>query len=415
MSTSQLTPVPPHVPPHLVLDFDFFAVPPGLRDPFDKWQALVDTGAPPIFWSPRNGGHWTFLGYEAIREAYRNHESFSNRHQSIPKTEGWPVLQPNGVDPPEHSKFRNLLTPLFTPAAIASLQGEIRRRTRVLLDDFVADGHCDFVAQFSGKLPTGLFIHLMGMDEGRLGEFIALADFFMRVEDPAAKAQNAREIYGLLDEFFRAKTAHLGEDIASLLIRTRDTPGSGVSHEEVINCAFLLFVAGLDTVTSTMTCIWRYLATTTDARRQIAGCLSQPNELNRAIEELIRYYAVSSIYRRVTRDMTFKGVTLKQDEMVVLPDNLANRDPAVFDRPRDIDLRRKVNPHLTFGLGVHRCIGSHLAKLEISTALQEWLPRIPDFRLVEREPIKIFAGPVMGFRSLPLAWEVHAAKVLMRS
>jgi cytochrome P450 len=170
-------------------------------------------------------------------------------------------------------------------------------------------------------------------------------------------------------------------------------------------------VAGLDTVTSTMTCIWRYLATTTDARRQIAGCLSQPNELNRAIEELIRFYAVSSIYRRVTRDMTFKGVTLKEDEMVVLPDNLANRDPAVFDRPREIDLGRKLNPHLTFGLGVHRCIGSHLAKLEISTALQEWLPRIPDFRLVEREPLKIFAGPVMGFRSLPLAWEVTAVKV----
>jgi cytochrome P450 len=407
VSTPKTRAIPPHVPAHLVVDFDFFEVQPGLRDPFDKWQALIDAGAPPIFWSPNNGGHWTFLKYDDIREAYRNHESFSNRHQSIPKTQGWPILQPNGVDPPEHSKFRNLLMPLFTPAAVASLQGEVRRRTRTLLDAFVDDGQCDFVAQFSGKLPTGMFIYLMGMDEGRLEEFIALADFFMRVEDPVAKARNVREIYGLLEEFFRGKQKNPGDDIASLLIRARDAAGSGISHEEVINCAFLLFVAGLDTVTSTMNCIWRYLAASADARHEISGYLPHPDKLNRAIEELLRFYAVSNIYRRVTKDMTYKGVTLKAHEMVVLPDNLANRDPAIFERPRDIDLTRKVNPHLTFGLGVHRCIGSHLAKLEVSTALQEWLPRIPNFRMAAELPLKIFAGPVMGCRSLPLAWDMR--------
>ena len=401
---TQTQTIPPHVPPHLVVDFDFFAVPASLRDPFDKWQALLDTGAPPIFWSPRNGGHWTFLKYDDIREAYRNHDAFSTRHQSIPRTEGWPVLQPNGVDPPEHSKFRNLLMPSFTPAAVAAMQSEVRRRTRALIDSFIDKGGCDFVAEFSGKLPTGVFIQLMGMDEGRLEEFIALADFFMRVEDPVAKARNVREIYAVLEAFFRDKEQRLGDDIASVLLRARDAGGSDITHEEVINCAFLLFVAGLDTVTSTMTCIWRYLASTPAARREIAGYLDEPARLNRALDELLRVYAVSNIYRRVRKDMVFKGVTLKTDDMVILPDNLANRDPAVFERPRQLDLARKINPHLTFGLGVHRCLGSHLAKLEIITALQEWLPRIPEFR-AEDSPVAIFAGSVMGFRSLPLTWD----------
>lgn len=408
MSTPQTQSIPPHVPAHLVVDFDLFEVTPELRDPFDKWQALLDTGAPPIFWTPRNGGHWTFLKYDDIREAYRNHETFSNRHQSIPRTEPWPLLQPNGVDPPEHSKFRNLLVPLFTPAAVSLMQAEVRRRTRMLIDAFADRGECDFVADFSGKLPTGMFIHLMGMDEGRLSEFIALADFFMRVEDPVAKARNVGEIYGVLGEFFRHKEHHLGNDIASLLLRARDTAGSGVTQQEVIDCTFLLFVAGLDTVTSTMNFIWRHLAAVPATRREIAGYLEQPDKLSRTLEELFRVYAVSNIYRRVKKDTVYKGIQMKADDMVVLPDNLANRDPAVFDRPAELDLTRKVNPHLTFGLGVHRCLGSHLAKLEVATALQEWLPRIADFRIDTAIPVKIYAGPVMGFRALPLRWDARA-------
>jgi cytochrome P450 len=396
--------VPTHVPAELVVDFDFFDVPPGMRDPLDKWRALLDAQAPPIFWSPFNGGHWTFLAYEDIREAYRNHASFSTRHDSIPPTPNWPVLQPNGVDPPDHMKFRSLLTPLFTPAAVAVMKEQIRRRAAALIDGFIADGRCDFVSQFSGRLPTGVFINFMGMDESRVEEFARLTDVFMRLDDPAAKAQNVGDIYAVLGDFLARKQHALGDDIASVLIRARDTPGSNITQEEIVNCAFLLFVAGLDTVTSTMTYIWRYLATTPSAREHIAASLDQPSKLNRALDELFRVNAVSNIYRRVTGDVVYKGVAMKANDMVVLPNNVANRDPAIFDRPLDIDLDRKLNAHVTFGLGVHRCLGSHLAKLEVGTSLQEWLPRMPDFQLDVTDHIEIFAGPVMGLRSLPLEW-----------
>lgn len=397
--------VPSHVPPERVVDFDLFDIPPGLKDPAEKWQRLVQSDVPRIFWSPRNGGHWTFLDYEDIREGYRNYHVFSNRDTPIPPVDNWPVFQPQSVDPPDHAKFRNLLAPLFTPNAVKNMEGNVRTRSRELIDKFADHGHCDFVRDFSGILPTGLFIDLMGMDASRLIEFMKLADTFMRVDTPEDKVQNVADIYAVLEESLaQRKSAPLGDDIMSVLLSAREPDGSPFPHEEVINCMFLLFVAGLDTVTSTMTYIWRYLARTPDARRHIHENLDNRSRLNFAIDELFRINAVSNIYRRVARDVFYKGVEMKMDEKVVLPNSVANRDPSVFDDPDTIDLDRRINTYVTFGLGPHRCIGSHLAKAEVIIALQEWLPRIPEFHIDESRPIDIFAGPVMGFRTLPLVW-----------
>jgi len=397
--------VPSHVPPERVVDFDLFDIPPGLKDPAEKWHRLVQSDVPRIFWSPRNGGHWTFLDYEDIREGYRNYEVFSNRDTPIPPVDNWPVFQPQSVDPPDHAKFRNLLAPLFTPNAIKNMEGNVRTRSRELIDKFVDHGRCDFVRDFSGILPTGLFIDLMGMDALRLIEFMKLADTFMRVDTPEDKVRNVADIYAVLEQSLaQRKSAPLGNDIMSVLLRAREPDGSPFPHEEVINCMFLLFVAGLDTVTSTMTYIWRYLARNPDARSYIRENLDNRSRLNVAIDELFRINAVANIYRRIARDVVYKGVEMKTDEKVVLPNGVANRDPSVFDDPDTIDLDRRINTYVTFGLGPHRCIGSHLAKAEVIIALQQWLPRIPEFHIDESQPIDIFAGPVMGFRTLPLVW-----------
>lgn len=397
--------VPSHVRPELVVDFDLFEIPPGLKDPADKWHELSRANVPRIFWSPRNGGHWTFLDYEDIREGYRNYAIFSNRDTPIPPVENWPVFQPQSVDPPDHAKFRSLLAPLFTPNAVKRMEGNVRTRSRDLIDKFADKGHCDFVREFSGILPTGLFIDLMGMDGSRLIEFMKLADTFMRVDTPEAKIRNVADIYAVLEQSLAQRRREpLGDDIMSVLLQAREPDGSPFPHEEVINCMFLLFVAGLDTVTSTMTYIWRYLARTPDARRYIRENLDNRAQLNFAIDELFRINAVSNIYRRVARDVVYKGIEMKTDEKVVLPNTVANRDPSVFENPEQIDFDRKINAYVSFGLGPHRCIGSHLAKAEVIIALQEWLPQIPEFHIDESEPIDIFAGPVMGFRTLPLVW-----------
>ncbi|GAB3315249.1 cytochrome P450 [Haliea atlantica] len=405
MTTASNWNVPAHVPPELVIDFDLFEVPEGLTDPVEKWHRLAHSGVPRIFWSPRNGGHWTFLDYEDIRECYQNYELFSNRNTPIPPVDDWPVFQPQSVDPPEHGKFRQLLAPLFTPAAVRKLEDGVRERTRGLIDKFADQGRCDFVRDFSGILPTGLFIDLMGMNRDRLGEFMALADTFMRVEDPEGKTQNIIDIYKVLDESLAERRQRpLDDDIMSVLLNAREADGTPFPEEEIRNCMLLLFVAGLDTVTSTMTYIWRYLARTPSARRYLSEHLDDRSKLNFAVDELFRINAVSNIYRRVAKDIEYKGIAMHEDEKVVMPNTVANRDPKVFEDPEVIDLNRKLNAHLTFGLGPHRCLGSHLAKAEVIVALQEWLPRIPEFRIDESQPVDIFAGPVMGFRKLPLIW-----------
>ncbi len=235
-----------HVPAELVRDFDIFELPPGIEDPLLKWGELLEPGTPPIIYTPRNGGHWIFLDYEDIREAYRNDNLFSNYQTPIPPLEPYPVMQPQGVDPPEHKKFRSLLAPLFTPIAVKRME-----------------------------------------------------------------------------------------------------------------------------------------------------------------EELLRINAVSNIYRRVKQDMSFRGIRMKCNDRVVLPNNIANRNASVFANPTVIDLERVVNTHLSFGAGPHRCIGSHLAKAEIMIALQEWLRRIPDFSLQPGVVIEAYLGPVMGMRNLPLIWRTE--------
>jgi len=391
-----------HVPAELIVDFDFFDMPADVTDPVQIWHGLVRNGTPPIFYTPRNGGHWVFLRYADIVEAYRNHEIFSTRKAQIPPLEPYPVLQPNGVDPPEHDVFRKLLAPMFTPLAVRRMTEGLQVRAEGLISAFASKGRCDFVTDYAAKFPTATFLELFGLPEERLPEFLRISDTFFRATDPDVRAANIQEIYAILEELFRDRNP--GSDIASTIVQARDAQGNQHKWEDIINCGFLLFVAGLDTVTNTMTYVWRYLATSPDARRKFRERLDDPSAFMIALEELMRINAVSNIYRRVTHDCTFKGVEFRRNDRVVLPNTVANRDAGVFNDPQTIDLERKVNNHVTFGMGPHRCIGSHLAKREVMISLQEWLKQIPDFEIDRDEAPSVFGGPVMGFESLALLW-----------
>lgn len=407
MSLEKTWDVPSHVPPELVVDFDLFDVKPGTESPFDVWQSLLDSNPPKIFWSPRNGGHWTFLTYEDIREGFKTYQMFSNRHTPIPPVaeKDWPVLQPQSSDPPDHAKYRNLLAPMFTPNAVRKFEAEVLRRVTALIDGIIEKGYCEFVGEFSTRMPTGMFLHVMGMDESRLEEFMHLADTFMRVQDPVGKAQNVTDIAAVITEHLNQRRGMPSrDDITSALLDARDEEGNPFPEHELINCAFLLFLAGLDTVTNTMSLMWRHMAENPSVREELRANLDDPVKHMRGIDEMLRLFATPTIYRRVQDDLVYKGIVFRRDDRLVLPTNVANRDPLIFDQPKKVDLERKVNTHLTFGLGVHRCLGQHLARLEISTALREWLTRIGDFRVVPGSRIEVFAGPVLGLRSLPLEW-----------
>ena len=404
--TLQFQPPPPHhVPPERMVDFDFFHIPEGLGDPAEIWHDLVRLGVPCIFYTPRNGGHWVFLDYADIVEAYRDHTVFSTYQTPIPPIEPFPVVQPQGVDPPAHNVFRRLLAPMFTPTAVRAMNEDLRTRAVALIEPLVARGECDFITEFAERYPTAMFLHLFGLPESRLDDFLALANVFFRSTDPAARADNIVAIYAELEALFRARQRDPGNDIASAIVTARDDDGQPYSWQDVLNCGFLLFVAGLDTVTNTMAHVWRYLATNPAAQAHFRDRIDDPDGFMRASEELLRINAVSNLYRRVTHDCTFRGVELKRNDRVILPNAVANRDPRVFRDPDTIDLDREVNVHVTFGVGPHRCIGSVLAKREIMVSLQEWLRRIPVFALAPDQPKgSVFGGSVMGFTGLRLRW-----------
>jgi cytochrome P450 len=404
--TLHFQPSPPdHVPADRIVDFDFFHIPEGVTDPAEIWHDLVRRGVPKIFYTPRNGGHWVFLNYADIVEGYRDYSIFSTYQTPIPPIEPFPVVQPQGVDPPEHKVFRSLLAPMFTPIAVRGMTDEIQRRAIALIESFADKGECDFIGQYAERFPTALFLYLFGLPESRLDEFLDLANMFFRSTDPEARAKNIVEIYAVLDKLFREKQDNPGTDIASVIVTSRDPQGAPHDWTDILNCGFLLFVAGLDTVTNTMAYIWRYLATTPAAQQHFRDRLDDPDAFLLAVEELMRINAVSNIYRRVTHDCEYKGVQFRQNDRVILPNTVANRDPKVFENPDMIDLDRAVNVHVTFGVGPHRCVGSHLAKRQVMVSMQEWLKRIPAFELSpDQSGQTVFGGSVMGFSGMKLRW-----------
>ena len=397
-------PAPEHVPAELIHEFDIYRFSPGVNDPLEQWGNLLASDAPRIFYTHHNGGHWVFLDYEDVREGFRNDALFSTFQTPIPPIEPYPVMQPQGVDPPDHKTFRSLLAPLFTPVAVEKLRRELQQRSNALLDAFVDRGSCEFGRDFASLLPTGMFLYLMGMPEDRLMEFVHLAEVFMRSNDEAERATNIQQIYTVIGEYLAWRSTRLGDDLGSVLVKARDENGQPHPQQDVLNCGFLLFVAGLDTVTSTMTFIWRHLARNHAARRELVSLIDDREKLSVAVDELLRVHAVPNIYRRVKKDMVYRGITMRENDRVVLPVSVANRNESVFENALRIDLHREINNHLTFGAGPHRCVGSHLAKTEVTIALQEWLRRIPEFGVLADAEILGHMGPTLGFNRLPLSW-----------
>lgn len=396
--------VPTHIPSHLVVDFDFLHLDSESADPFAHFTRLLSRGIPPIFWSPRNGGHWVFCRHEQIFEGFSDWEHFTSSPQGIPNRPGGPAkLIPNELDPPEHERVRNVLAPLFSPARVAAMKSDIRARSAKLIDNFASLGRCDYMTDFAGYLPTGIFLDLIGLPIDRLPQFMVWEDLAMRSTDPVEKKRGSDSIYNYLNNFVNEKRVNLGDDVASALLRYRDNEGKPLMQEEVVAACHLLYLAGLDTVMNTLGFTYRHLANNLKVRQTIR---THPENLPAAVDEFTRVFGTPALARRVRNDMVYQGVEMKAGEPVLLPTMLANCDNEVYPNAETLDLSREPRKVLTFGAGAHRCLGVHLAKTEMMIALEEWFKRIPDFTLDPEQQITYLTGHTIGIRNLPLVWKV---------
>jgi cytochrome P450 len=395
--------IPAHVPAELVRDFDYHTDTDFLRDPFAGMDAVRDMR---VFFSPRYGGYWVLTRHEDIRAVFQDAETFSSADVAIPAGAYPRVLRPLALDPPEHGAYRQVLSAAFAPQAATRREAEVRSVCRSLIDSFASAGRCELLNAFAKPLPTRIFVAMMGLPATEAAQFVGWNEVLLHAyEDPAARRRAAAEIEAYLGDLIRTRRSTPDsdpDDLFGVLLtgRVHDRP---LTDDEILDCAFLLFIAGLDTVTAVLGFAFRGLAERPDLQQAIA--MGDSAQIAAAVEELLRAHAIVNAARTATRDGVIAGdVAVKPGDRVLLATSFATRDPSEFAHPSVIDFGRDANRHLAFGAGPHRCLGSHLARVELAVALEEFHRRIPAYHLAPDAPTRIHGGGVFGMDSLVLEW-----------
>jgi cytochrome P450 len=357
--------------------------------------------APPIFYTPRYGGHWVATSQQAIYDLMRKPEVFSSSKMTLGGERQEFIGIPINLDPPEHTVFRAPLSLAFSPKSISALEGSVRTFVRELIDNVADMGHCEFVHSIAEPLPVTIFMKMMGLPLERLDEFRVWAVRSMATPDPVERDAYFAKIIGAMAEYIRARQQKREDDLISRLLDIK-VHGRNPTLEEMQSYCFLLFLGGLDTVVNAMCFGIRHLARDQPLQARLRA---EPALIPEAVEELLRRYGISTPCRVVMQDSEYAGIPFKAGDMVMLHLQAANLDPKAFPNPEKADLGRpNANAHYTFGTGPHRCAGSHLARLELRVLYQEWLQRIPTFHLDPKQPPQFHAGMILTVTSLPLLW-----------
>jgi cytochrome P450 len=394
---------PDHVPPELVWDHDFAAFLSELDDPYLAAGRLHD--GPGVLWvtNASNGKPaWVLTRHALIEEGFADWRRFSSRRGDLigaVMQSDW-LLLPVEADPPAHAEYRQILRPFFTPAAIAARTGEVQAMCDALINRFAARGTCEFIGEFAAILPNAVFLSLMGMPQEMLPQFLHWEETAIHSDDDAERLAAGAAIIDYLKSFIAEQKARPTTELMRGILAGR-MKERALDEAEILGICYLLFVAGLDTVFSSLGWIMRHLAM--DAGLQ-ARLRANPQDIPAAIEEFTRAFGVSAPSRIVAEDMVFHGVHMKKGEDVLLPTYLAGRDPRAFANPHVVDIDRHPR-HVTFGLGPHVCLGIHLAKREMTIVIESFLARTKNLRLPNGGAFEFHTTSTIGLDRLTLAWD----------
>ena len=335
-------------------------------------------------------------GVEAV---LRDPETFSsgvNAHDLKAKR----PLAPLQIDPPEHRKYRKLLDPLFAPQRMKALEVSTVQLVNDLIDAFAGADAIDFCAQFSVPFPSQVFLTIFGLPMDDLPRFLQMKDGAIRPdqvvghefghpETEAYQQQTADSIYAYFEQLIEARRGDRRDDLLSHFLHA-EVDGERLADDEIVDICFLLLIAGLDTVTASLDCIFGHLAEDADARHRI---VEQPHEVPAMVEEMLRWETpVMGCARAATRATEIDGFHVDAGEHVMALLGAANVDPGEVADAGGLVWDRASNRHLAFGGGIHRCLGSHLARLELRVALEEWHRRIPDYSIEAGRELQYTAG-----------------------
>ncbi|RKT14170.1 cytochrome P450 [Paraburkholderia sp. RAU2J] len=395
-------PIPAHVPPELVVDVDIYN-PPGAEDDYHlALKRLHDDGIPDIFWTPRNGGHWIATRGDDIYQIFKDYENFSSKQLTVPLVEHAP-LPPIFFDPPLHTNYRALIAPAFMPQAISKLEEKAREMTIELIEGFYQKGEVEFVSGFAQHLPIGIFMNMVALPAEDRDFLLGLADKMVRPDSAEQKLAALGSIFEYLGVKIAERRANPGDDLISRIVQSR-IDGRALTDQELKGLCGLVLIGGLDTVASAMGFIANFLAKSPAHRKEL---IEHPELTQKAVDELLRRFPVVNQGRRITHDFEYKGVQMKEGDMIIIPTTLHGLDDRKFNDPLTVDFSRPTPIHSTFGNGAHRCPGSFLARVELKVFLQEWLKRIPEFRVKPGEKAGVHGGVNGTLYHLPLEWDVR--------
>lgn len=343
-------------------------------------------------------GFWVFTGLDAVRDAMQQPDLFSNRGLIFDAPLGSHRWIPAELDPPEHTAYRQILAPWFSPARAKAGEHTIRATCRQFVETLAGKSSCDFITEFAQVYPTTVIHHeVLGLPLDDLPKFLGWSHEGFHNPDPLGRKAAFEAIYAYLRQTVPERRSKPGDDLASVLL-TAEFDGRPLTDGEIVEICFVVFLAGHDTVPGILGYIFRYLAEHPGDRRWI---IDDPGRIPDALEELLRYFGITSPARLVLHDAEFHGCPLKEGDRVQLALPAALRDVAEFPDAHQVVLDRSPNRHLAFGGGPHRCLGLHLARTELRIAIEEWHRAIPDYRLQPGLRLAEHGG-VLGLETLPL-------------
>ena len=343
----------------------------------------------PVMSVPMGAGPGVLLTRKAeIMEALRHPEIFSSNMDAVDLKNKRPMI-PLQIDPPDHKKFRKLLDPIFAPRKMAAMEDEVAELVNHLIDGFIDDGEVDFAQRFSIPFPSQVFLTLLGLPLEELDRFLAMKDGIIRPDHVTGTRYGAKEAqdhqqkvadatYEYFEMVLDEREKERRDDLLSHFLDA-EVEGDRLSRNDILDICFLFLIAGLDTVTATLDCMYSFLAQNPGHRRQL---VEDPALIPNAIEEMLRWETpVMTIARVAVADYELGGCPVHEGDQVMVLIGSANTDEAEFPDGDQVRFDREVNPHIAFGGGIHRCLGSHLARMELRVALREWHRRIPEYEL----------------------------------
>jgi len=381
-------------------DWDFDD-PEWVADPYPIWEEL--RAACPMAHTKRfNEGIWLPLKFDDLVEIAGDTETFSSQHFGIQRGEPVPraFLPPIHSDPPDHLEIRQALLPFFAPRRTETWREPIAEHCEELAAAIAARGSGDAATDYAQHIPVAAIAAILGIDPDRGDDFRRWITLLLEKGpgDPAALQQGMTEIRDYMAEVMELRRAQPGDDLISYLVTT-ELDGEPLDDDLIQRILVLQLIAGIDTTWSSIGSALLHLAKVPDDRHRL---VQEPELLPVATEELLRAYAPVNVTRRVAKDAEIGGVEMREGEYVMMSFPTACRDPQQFDRPDEVVIDRAENRHIAFGAGIHRCLGSNLARLEMHVALDTWLRHIPEFELASGAEVEWSRGQIRGPRSIPI-------------